>query len=182
MNAEKYLKEWMKSKVDGTILNDQQIIQIMESYSKSSPISKESIPSDDAIKNFIGKAVYEQMGQRIWAVDSQDGHQMFLELRGWGAIQHLFKTEKEAENFQDKLGEWVAETINNRLSMTTTSESEWISVEDRTPDDDYELKIRIKYKDGTTDESTGGDLLDDRFDEKVITHWQPLPKPPEVKQ
>lgn len=76
-------------------------------------------PSD-----FIGvSAKYDENGTMIWAVRQDGGHQMLLDLRGWGAIQNLFivkGTTQEidfpaAEKFQDDLGKWITEAINEKL-------------------------------------------------------------------
>lgn len=73
------------------------------------------------IEKFINKAKYDSMGQKIWGVDKDGGHQMIADLRGWGAIQNLFKDKKgvidmeKAEKFQDEMGEWIADAINEKL-------------------------------------------------------------------
>src|SRR3990167_4447415 len=74
-------------------------------------------PSD-----FIGdKVQYDRDGQYFWGVKNKDNLQMIAELRGWGAIQNLFKLPKgrvdfsEAAAFQDEVGEWIAEAINEKL-------------------------------------------------------------------
>jgi hypothetical protein len=72
--------------------------------------------------DFIGeKAQYDPDGQFVWGVDKNDGLQKIADLRGWGAIQNLFKLpggfvdhEKAAE-FQDKVGEWIVKAINEKL-------------------------------------------------------------------
>ncbi len=54
-------------------------------------------------------------------MDKDGGHQMIAELRGWGAIQNMFKNKdgsinfEGAEKFQDNLGEFIAEAINEKL-------------------------------------------------------------------
>lgn len=69
-------------------------------------------------EQFIGeKAVYDEAGQMIFA-QTGDDMQMLLDVRGWGAIQNLpeFKNNaQKAANFQDELGEWIAEAINEKL-------------------------------------------------------------------
>lgn len=74
------------------------------------------------VKEFIGeKVVYDELGQVIWGVDSDGGHQRIADIRGWGAIQNLFKTkdglidEDKAAIFQDELGKWIADAINEKL-------------------------------------------------------------------
>jgi hypothetical protein len=67
------------------------------------------------IENFIGTAKFDNIGGYIWGVDKQGGHQMIAEIRGWGAIQNLFKTQQEAAEFQDKLGQFIVDAINEKL-------------------------------------------------------------------
>ena len=71
-------------------------------------------------KDFIGeKATYDEWGQIIWGHKGED-MQMLLDLRGWGAIQQLFKDQDKAANFQDELGQWIAEAINEKLQKELT--------------------------------------------------------------
>ncbi len=74
------------------------------------------------VTDFIGvKAKYDEDGQFIWGVDKEDRLQKIADLRGWGAIQNLFKisatkydTDKAAK-FQDDLGEWIVAAINEKM-------------------------------------------------------------------
>jgi hypothetical protein len=68
------------------------------------------------IEKFIGTAKFDNMGQYIWGVDKQGGMQMVAQVRGWGAIQNLFKDQKEAAKFQDDLGQFIADAINEKLN------------------------------------------------------------------
>jgi hypothetical protein len=75
------------------------------------------------IIEFIGeKASYDENGLKIWGINKAGGYQMLADVRGWGAIQNLFKDKKgkidmdKAEKFQDELGVWIAEAINEKLS------------------------------------------------------------------
>jgi hypothetical protein len=84
----------------------------------------------EEIRAFIGEKVkYDEFGgQYFWAIDKNGGNQMIAEIRGWGAIQNLFKNKdgsvdfEKAEEFQDKLGEWIADAINQKLNSTTETE------------------------------------------------------------
>jgi hypothetical protein len=84
---------------------------------------------DQEIRKFLGEVVYydECGGGFVWA-GSADGEQLIadlalddqtnepeLSIRGWGAIQNLFNNPKDAANFQDSLGEWIADAINTKL-------------------------------------------------------------------
>ena len=68
-----------------------------------------------------GKFKYDNYGQYIWLVESNGNHQKIADIRGWGRIQHLFMDkngkldEKKAGEFQDKCGQWVADTLNKAL-------------------------------------------------------------------
>lgn len=74
------------------------------------------------ITDFLkGKFKYDNEGQFIW-MEQPDGHlQKIADLRGWGAIQHLFEgingriDMEQAAKFQDELGEWVATALQKRL-------------------------------------------------------------------
>lgn len=88
-----------------------------------------------AIHKFIGSRVRfdEYGGGYIWGDHTQEGEQMIAQLtdrpreigsdpkeailtvRGWGAIQNLFRHPREAKEFQDELGKWIAEAINEKL-------------------------------------------------------------------
>ena len=68
-------------------------------------------------KDFIGpKVYYDDHGQMIFSHKDDDGVQLILDVRGWGAIQHLFDKIEDAEKFQDAIGNWIAEAINEKLN------------------------------------------------------------------
>jgi hypothetical protein len=69
------------------------------------------------IKEFLGeKITYDQDSQMIFAV-RKDGHcQVIADVRGWGAIQNLFKTAQEAGKFQDELGQFITDAISEKLN------------------------------------------------------------------
>ena len=76
----------------------------------------EPVETPDDIKEYVGEAKYDNHGQMIFREPEKNNLQMFLDVRGWGAIQHMgFKTELDAMNFQDKVGRWVTDVINNNL-------------------------------------------------------------------
>jgi len=67
------------------------------------------------IVKFLADEVVFDKGSGIFFAKEADYLQQILDLRGWGRIQHLFKTEKEAMDFQDGLGDWIADAINQKL-------------------------------------------------------------------
>ncbi len=66
------------------------------------------------IKEWLKDVYYDQWGQYLWA-KHDDGNQLIGEVRGWGALQNEFKTEIEAAVFQDKVGKFIAEAINEKV-------------------------------------------------------------------
>lgn len=74
------------------------------------------------VKKFINTARYDRMGQYIWAVDNNGDHQMLASVRGWGGVQQYFKKKNgdidqvAAGKFQDEIGRFVADAINEKLS------------------------------------------------------------------
>jgi hypothetical protein len=84
------------------------------------------------IKEFIGVAEYDEWGGGyIWG-NNPKGNEMIaqindlpyatygvvnevLSIRGWGAIQNMFPTIESAEEFQNELGKFIAEAINEKL-------------------------------------------------------------------
>jgi hypothetical protein len=86
----------------------------------------------EELKKFIGHAKYDEWGGGyIWG-NSKEGNQMIaqiddfsdktyevvnevLSIRGWGAIQNVFPTIQDASEFQDELGKFIADAINEKL-------------------------------------------------------------------
>lgn len=86
--------------------------------------SKKKKPKEELVPTiewFIGHAEFDKNGGGyIWGVDKNSNYQMIAEVRGWGAIQQLFKHEIEAAVFQDKIGQFIAEAINEKLEREKT--------------------------------------------------------------
>jgi len=68
-----------------------------------------------------GTVTYDRDGQYLW-INNQDGIQMLATLRGWGRIQNMFavgdgKIDMDAAaKFQDEVGQFVADAINEKLN------------------------------------------------------------------
>ena len=74
---------------------------------------KEFVP---ILKEFIGKAKFDEFsGGYIWGVYPNGGMQMVAELRGWGSIQNIRKLKGKQALFQDFMGRFIAEAINEKL-------------------------------------------------------------------
>lgn len=74
-----------------------------------------------------GEVLYDKWGgQYFWIQDSKGGLQMLadMRMRGWGHIQNMFKDKngnidsEAAAKFQDEIGEWIADAINEKLKRT----------------------------------------------------------------
>jgi hypothetical protein len=83
------------------------------------------------IKDFInGKVTYDTCGGTyLWVHEPKGGCQMLGEIRGWGHIQNMFRDKKDkidvdaAAKFQDELGNWVAEAINEKMEKENISQN-----------------------------------------------------------
>lgn len=70
---------------------------------------------------FIGNCYFDEYGGYIWGEQPDGDNQLICQIRGWGAIQQLFRNRqgkinhKEGEKFQDKLGKFIAEAINEKI-------------------------------------------------------------------
>lgn len=54
-------------------------------------------------------------GNKIWNKEQDGGIQLVAELRGWGALLKEFETMTEAEQFQDKVGEFIVQAIKEKI-------------------------------------------------------------------
>src|SRR5437867_1154468 len=75
-------------------------------------------------KHIIGDVRYDNDGQYFF--DSEN--HMIAELRGWGRIQNLFNPATEqgmndAAKFQDEVGEFISQAINEKLKSLTVDET-----------------------------------------------------------
>lgn len=79
------------------------------------------------VKDFIdGPVKYDREGQYFWVTNGKGEIKMLATLRGWGYIQNMkpFKSSsgqidmEAAGNFQDEIGEWIADAINKKLEAT----------------------------------------------------------------
>lgn len=77
------------------------------------------------IKEFLnGKVIYDK-ASNMFFVNSKDGQQMVLDMRGWGHIQNMFRDGQKydldaAAEYQDRIGEFIAEAINEKMEREFT--------------------------------------------------------------
>jgi hypothetical protein len=68
------------------------------------------------LKEWFKDVYYDRHGQYLWSKkDSDGGSQMIGEVRGWGVLQNNFKTVEEAATFQDEIGKFIADAINEKV-------------------------------------------------------------------
>jgi len=75
------------------------------------------------IEQWLKDVYYDEWGTCIWSKDEDGGNQMVADIRGWGAIQNLFNTPEEAEQFQDEVGEFIVQAIKEKLSTLPQQET-----------------------------------------------------------
>lgn len=90
-------------------------------------------------------------------------------------IIDAYKTDPETGSF----AEWLAEYLVERLP-TLTQPNEWVSVEDRLPED-YQ-RVLCLFESGTMEvsfrASVKGFCYEGFKQTGKVTHWIPLPEPP----
>jgi hypothetical protein len=68
------------------------------------------------LKEWLKDVYYDQYGQYLWSKQTEDeGSQMIGEIRGWDALQNEFETEEKASLFQDEVGKFIADAINEKI-------------------------------------------------------------------
>ena len=68
------------------------------------------------INEWLKDVYYDEWGTHLWSKQDEDGgSQLIGDIRGWGRIQHLFPTQKESEAFQDSIGKFIADAINEKI-------------------------------------------------------------------
>lgn len=82
------------------------------------------------VKDLInGKVVFDKYGGYFF-INSNKGDVMLAEIRGWGHIQNMFRNKSgviefdEAGKFQDEVGAWIAEAINEKMEREDKKELE----------------------------------------------------------
>jgi len=67
------------------------------------------------IEKWLKDVYYDEYGTHIWSKDNEGDIQKIADIRGWGGIQQLFGTHKECEEFQDEVGKFIADAINEKV-------------------------------------------------------------------
>lgn len=71
------------------------------------------------IQQWLKDVYYDEYGQYLWSKQSSDGgSQMIAEIRGWGAIQNSFPYQEQATKFQDEVGKFIADAINEKIDKS----------------------------------------------------------------
>ena len=70
------------------------------------------------IEQWLSNVKYDADGQHLWNVSSNGEHQLIGEIRGWGRLQHEFLTIEEASKFQDDVGKFIADAINEKINKS----------------------------------------------------------------
>lgn len=102
-------------------------------------------------------------------------------------LDEAAKRMEELENKNGRLGELLVRktALDGGRAQRPSPTMEWISVEDRLPEENGTYLIAVKG--GCTTHITGFDIEDNEFCHNVfrksdITHWMPLPEPPKPKE
>ena len=75
------------------------------------------------LEQWLSDVYYDEWGTHIWnKVDKDGGSQLVADVRGWGAIQQIFKTHKECVAFQDEVGKFIVEAIREKIERLPQQE------------------------------------------------------------
>lgn len=78
--------------------------------------TKKKQPKIDII-DWLKDVYLDPFGTYLWSKQSKDGgSQMIGEVRGWGALQNIFQNEVQAAAFQDEVGKFIADAINEKVA------------------------------------------------------------------
>jgi hypothetical protein len=72
------------------------------------------------IEKWLSDVYYDEWGTHIWNKDKDGGSQLVADVRGWGAIQQIFKTHKECVQFQNEVGKFIVEAIREKIERTNS--------------------------------------------------------------
>lgn len=73
------------------------------------------------VKDYLKNVFYDDAGQMLFANHDDHGCLMVAEIRGWGALtgSQYNLPEDVAAKFQDKMGQFIADAIKEKLCRET---------------------------------------------------------------
>jgi hypothetical protein len=67
------------------------------------------------IEKWLSDVYYDEYGTHIWNKEKDGGNLLVADIRGWGRLQNEFNTQKEAEQFQNEIGEFIVQAIKEKI-------------------------------------------------------------------
>lgn len=67
------------------------------------------------VETWLSNVSYDPLGQYLWNTEENGEKQMVADIRGFGALQYMFDTPKDVYNFQEKVGEFIAQAIREKI-------------------------------------------------------------------
>ena len=87
------------------------------------------------VMDFIGKANYTgDLGTYIWGNNKAGKTELIAIIEGYREIQELCTAVSEANDFQDEMGRFIAEAINEKIHKESNKDCKFI---------DYNLSVRL---------------------------------------
>jgi len=84
----------------------------MQNNTTTKPLNQNNM----TIEKWLSNVEYDtDGGTYIWNKEQDGSIEMVATIRGWGAIQNLFETNEEAEQFQDAVGKFIAQAIREKI-------------------------------------------------------------------
>jgi hypothetical protein len=75
------------------------------------------------IKEWVKDCYYDPESQKIFSIEGKH----LIDIRGWGDLSKVFKSDDERNEFQDKLGSFIAEAINEKANPSKPFRMEFAS-------------------------------------------------------
>jgi hypothetical protein len=68
------------------------------------------------IEKWLSDVYYDaEASTYIWNKTENGELEMIASIRGWGTLQYHFETDEEAFDFQDEVGEFIAQAIREKV-------------------------------------------------------------------
>ena len=90
----------------------------MQNNTTTKPLNQNNM----TIEKWLSDVYYDEYGTHIWNKEQDGGNQLVADIRGWGRLQNEFNTQKEAEKFQNEVGEFIVQSIREKIERDFKSE------------------------------------------------------------
>lgn len=124
----------------------------------------------EKIKEYVAECSYDPSGQMIWTKERKH----LCDIRGWGNLRNKFSTEDEAATFQDGIGLFIQQAINERASLRVAEANKWVKVNSIEDLPTKECRYWMANENRVFDYFTDADGIKRMFLSEALTHYKEL--------